>query len=370
MNSKPRIPLADLAAQYASIKPGIDAAIADVIASTAFVRGKAVKDFEAAFAAYCDATSCVGTGNGTDALYLALRALGVGVGDEVITVSYTFIGTVEGSAMAGATPVFIDVDDETLLMKPDLIEAAITPRTKAIMPVHLYGQPCDMDQIMEIAGRHNLKVVEDAAQAHGATWNGKPAGGLGDVACFSFFPGKNLGAYGDGGAVTSNDSNFIETIRRIANHGRKDKYTHDVIGVNSRLDGLQGAVLGIKLPHMDDWNARRRSRALLYDSLFKDTPVRPLGVAEGAMPVYHLYVVRVPEAERDRLVKALNDQGIDAAVHYPVPLHLQPPLAGSQTTALPVTELAAREVISLPVYPEMTDEDVHRVADTLKDAIA
>ncbi|NQV85388.1 MAG: DegT/DnrJ/EryC1/StrS family aminotransferase, partial [Rhodospirillales bacterium] len=193
---------------------------------------------------------------------------------------------------------------------------------------------------------------------------------LGDVACFSFFPGKNLGAYGDGGAVTSNDKDLIETIRRIANHGRKDKYTHDVIGVNSRLDGLQGAVLGVKLPHMEDWNARRRSRAMLYDSLFKDTPVRPLGVAEAAAAVYHLYVVRVPEAERDRLVTVLNDQGIDAAVHYPVPLHMQPPLAGSQTTALPVTEQAAREVISLPVYPEMTDEDVHRVADTLKDAIA
>lgn len=370
MNSKPRIPLADLSAQYASIKAEIDAAIAGVIASTAFVRGKAVQDFEAAFAAYCGARACVGTGNGTDALYLALRALGVGAGDEVITVSYTFIGTVEGIAMAGATPVFIDADDETLLMNPDLIEAAITPRTKAIMPVHLYGQPCDMDRIMEIADRHGLKVIEDAAQAHGATWNGNPAGSLGDAACFSFFPGKNLGAYGDGGAVTSNDKDLVESIRRIANHGRKDKYTHDVIGVNSRLDGLQGAVLGVKLPHMDDWNHLRRSRAALYDTLFKGTPISPLTVAAGALPVYHLYVVRVPASERDRLVGALNDQGIDAAVHYPVPLHLQPPLQGSQTVDLPVTEMAAREVISLPVYPEMTDDDVGRVADALKDAIA
>lgn len=370
MISKSRIPLADLSAQYEAIKVEIDAAIADVIASAAFVRGKAVKDFEDSFAAYCGAKACVGVGNGTDALFLALRALGVGADDEVITVSYSFIGTVEGIAMAGATPVFIDVDDETLLMDPDLIEAAITPRTKVIMPVHLYGQPCDMDRIMEIARRHDLKVVEDAAQAHGAKWNGKPVGGIGDAGCFSFFPGKNLGAYGDGGAVSSNDSDLIDMIRRIANHGRKDKYTHDMIGVNSRLDGLQGAVLGVKLAHMDDWNARRRAKAALYDQLFEATAIRTLAVTEGAEPVYHLYVVRVPATERERLVALLNDQGIDAAVHYPVPLHLQPPLQGSQSAPLPVTEQAAGEVISLPVYPEMTDDDVHRIADTLKGAIA
>lgn len=369
MNSKPRIPLADLAAQYASIKTDIDAAIAEVIANTAFVRGKAVTDFEDDFAAYCGAKACVGTGNGTDALYLALRGLGIGSGDEVITVSYTFVGTVEGIVMAGATPVFVDVDEDTLLMNPDLIEAAITPRTRAIMPVHLYGQPCDMDRITAVAKQHDLKVIEDAAQAHGATWNGKPVGGLGDAGCFSFFPGKNLGAYGDGGAVTSNNADLVESIRRVANHGRKDKYTHDTIGVNSRLDGLQGAVLGVKLQHLDEWNNLRRSRAALYDSFFESTTIRPQGLSDGVLPVYHLYVVRVPAKERDRLVEALNGQGVDAAVHYPVPLHMQPPLKGMQKAPLSITEQVAGEVISLPVYPEMTDDDVARVADTFKEAI-
>ena len=276
MSSKPRVPLADLAAQYASIKPGIDAAIRDVIASAAFVRGARVTAFEDAFAAYCGARASVGVGNGTDAIYLALRALGIGAGDEVITVSHTFIGTIEGIVLTGARPVFVDVSDETLVMDPDLIEDAVTPATRAVVPVHLYGHPCDMDRINEIAGRHGLKVVEDAAQAHGAKWKGRPVGGEGNAGCFSFFPGKNLGAYGDGGAVTSNDENLINIIRGMANHGRKDKYTHDVIGVNSRLDAMQAAILSVKLPHMEDWNRRRRSHAATYGKAFEDSPVRPL----------------------------------------------------------------------------------------------
>lgn len=364
MESNKPIPLADLSAQYRALQSEIEGAIQGVIADTAYVRGAWVKTFEDAFAEYSQATACVGVGNGTDALYLALRALGVGVGDEVITVSFTFVGTVEGIALCGAKPVFVDVDDETLLMNPDLIEAAITPRTKAIMPVHLYGQPCDMDRITDIAGRNGLKVVQDAAQAHGAKWNGRTVGGIGDAACFSFFPGKNLGAYGDGGAVTSDNAELVDSIRRIANHGRKDKYTHDSIGVNSRLDGLQAAVLSVKLPHMDDWNGRRRSHAAVYDQVFKDNSIRSLAVHLDVVPVYHLYVIRVQESERDRIVAELNDQGIAVGVHYPVPLHLQPALVGEGygKGAFPITEKAAREVISLPVYPEMTGEDVLRVA--------
>lgn len=371
MNNKHSVPLADLKAQYRSLKSEMDAAIKGIVENTAFVRGAAVTDFEKAFGDFSGVGACVGVGNGTDALYLALRALGIGAGDEVITVSFTFVGTIEGIAMTGAKPVFIDVDDGTLLMNPDLIESAITPRTKAIMPVHIFGQPCDMDRITEIATRHNLKVVEDAAQAHGAIWNGRSVGSIGDAACFSFFPGKNLGAYGDGGAVTSDDTELVGSIRRIANHGRKDKYTHDSVGVNSRLDGLQAAVLSVKLPHMDDWNGLRRSHAATYDRAFEDSSIRPLAVHPDAVPVYHLYVIRVPEAERDRVVAELNEQGIAAAVHYPVPLHLQPALTGEGYTegAFPITEKAAGEVISLPVYPEMTDEDVLRVAAAVKEAV-
>lgn len=363
--------MADLSAQYRAIKSEIDAAIQGVIEETAFVRGARVTAFEETFAAFSGTSACVGVGNGTDAIYLALRVLGIGAGDEVITVSHTFIGTIEGIVLAGAKPVFVDVTEDTLVMDPDLIEAAVTPATRAIMPVHLYGHPCDMNKINEIAARHGLKVVEDAAQAHGAKWNGRPVGGIGDAGCFSFFPGKNLGAYGDGGAVTSNDVELVERIRGLANHGRKDKYIHDVVGVNSRLDALQAAVLSVKLARLEDWNRLRRSHAAVYDEAFKDGLVRPLAVQTDAEPVYHLYVVRVPETGRDRAVAELNDQGIAAAVHYPVPLHLQPALAGEGPGegAFPVTEKAAREVISLPVYPEMTDEDIHRVADTLKDAL-
>lgn len=372
MNDKRKIPLADLAVQYQALKAEIDAAIAAVVGSTAFIRGGAVADFERAFATYCGVKSAVGTGNGTDAIYLALRALGVGPGDEVITVSHTFVGTVEGIVLTGARPVFVDVDEDALLMNPDLIEEAVTPNTRAIVPVHLYGQPCDMDRIMAVARRRGLKVVEDAAQAHGATWRGKPAGGLGDAGCFSFFPGKNLGAYGDGGAVTGDNTALIDDIRRTANHGRKDKYTHDVIGVNSRLDTIQAAILSVKLPHLAGWNEKRRAHARQYDRAFANSLTRPLKALAGAALVYHLYVVRVPETERDRVVARLNQQGIAASVHYPVPLHRQPALAGQRTAPgpLPVTERAAREVISLPVYPEMTADDVDFVADAVKAALA
>ncbi|HLO30017.1 MAG TPA: DegT/DnrJ/EryC1/StrS family aminotransferase, partial [Anaerolineales bacterium] len=258
------ITLVDLYAQYASIRSEIDAAVQHVLANSAFIGGHEVSRFEAEFAEFCQARACASVANGTDALILAMRALGIGPGDEVITVAHTFIATAEAISAVGATPVFIDVREETLLMDPARLENAITSRTRAVIPVHLYGQPCQMDSILSIARTHRLKVIEDAAQAHGAAWQGTRVGTLGDVACFSFYPGKNLGAYGDGGAVVSNDEELIQRIRMLANHGRLEKYKHQIIGINSRLDGLQAAILRVKLRHLNDWNAIRREHAAFY----------------------------------------------------------------------------------------------------------
>ncbi len=358
------IPLVGLLAQYQQIKPEIDRAIEKVINSTAFVGGDEVRAFEEEFAAYCEVDHCVGVANGTDAIYLALRALGIGQGDEVITVSHTFIATSEGITLTGATPVFIDVKEETMLMDPALLEEAITPRTKAVIPVHLYGQTCEMDQIIEVAQRHNLKVVEDAAQAHGARWKGKRAGSMGDAACFSFYPGKNLGAFGDAGGVISNDKAVIDRLRMIANHGSTTKYTHQVEGVNSRLDGLQAAILRIKLRRLDDWNEERRSHAKYYTNALVNSQLTPVSVHQNAEPVWHLYVVR--STEREELQKRLSDQGIATGVHYPTPLHLQPAYSYLEIEpgTLPVTERIAKEIVSLPMYPELTPADLEAVVKT------
>jgi dTDP-4-amino-4,6-dideoxygalactose transaminase len=363
------IPLVGLFDQYQTIKPEIDAAIENIITRSAFVGGDEVRRFENEFAAYCEAKACVGVGNGTDALYLTLRALGIGAGDEVITVAHTFIATSEAISMTGATPIFIDVLPETMLMDPSLIEAAITPRTKAIIPVHLYGQSCDMDAIMEIARKHGLKVVEDAAQAHGGRWRGQRVGSIGDAATFSFYPGKNLGAFGDAGAVVSQDEELIERIRMLANHGRLEKYTHKMEGVNSRLDGMQAAILRVKLRHLDEWNAKRRQIADAYREQLTDRGITLPTVHEKAEPVWHLFVIRV--GDRERLMSLMKEEGIATGIHYPVPLHQQPAYEARRASySLPATERAAQEVMSLPMYPELSDEQIDTVCSAVTAAFA
>ncbi len=363
------IPLVGLFDQYQTIKPEVDAAIENIITRSAFVGGEEVKLFEKEFAAYCEAKACVGVGNGTDALYLALRALGIGAGDEVITVAHTFIATSEAISMTGATPIFIDVVENTMVMDPALIEAAITPRTKAIIPVHLYGQSCDMDAIMEIARKHDLKVVEDAAQAHGGRWRGQRVGSIGDAATFSFYPGKNLGAFGDAGAVVSQDEELIERIRMLANHGRLEKYTHKMEGVNSRLDGMQAAILRVKLRQLDEWNQKRRQIADVYRDQLTDRGIVLPTAHEHAEPVWHLFVIRV--ADRERLMSLLKDEGIATGIHYPVPLHQQPAYEDRRASYdLPVTERVAQEVMSLPMYPELTQEPIEHICNAVAAAFA
>jgi dTDP-4-amino-4,6-dideoxygalactose transaminase len=363
------IPLVDLQAQYRAIKTEIDAAIQSVIDATAFIGGAEVRAFESEFAAFCEVAACVGVANGTDALFLTLRALGIGPGDEVITVAHTFIATAEAISLTGARPVFVDVRPDTLLMNPDLLEAAITPRTRAIMPVHLYGQPCEMDQIRRIARRHGLKVIEDAAQAHGARWQGQRVGTWGDAACFSFYPGKNLGAYGDAGAVVSQDAGLIQRIRTLANHGRLEKYTHQLAGVNSRLDSLQAAILRVKLRHLDEWNATRCEHAAYYLTALRDSGLGLPVVRPGAEPVWHLFVVQVD----DRVVwqARFKQAGIETGVHYPLPLHLQPAYEHLEVPAhsLPITEQAAQRVLSLPLYAELSSAQLDQVLAVLQPTV-
>jgi dTDP-4-amino-4,6-dideoxygalactose transaminase len=356
--------MVDLKAQYQRIQGDVDAAIARVVASTRFIKGEDCRLLEEEFAAFCGAGHACGVANGTDALFLALRAYGVGPGDEVITVGSTFIATGEAIILNGAKPVFVDVDPETFTMDPSSIEAAISARTKVILPVHLYGHPADMRPILDIAGRHGIPVLEDAAQAHGAQLDGRRAGSLGHAACFSFYPGKNLGAYGDAGMVVSNDVDFIAKVRQIANHGGgKGKYDNLVLGTNSRLDTLQAAILRVKLPHADRWNRERRERAAAYAEAFAAVPevVTPSERA-GAISAWHLYTIRV--SDRDGLQSHLKAQGISTAIHYPRPIHLQPAMAagGGQVGDLPVSEKHAQEVISLPLYPELPLSTVSRIA--------
>ncbi|MBK8024708.1 MAG: DegT/DnrJ/EryC1/StrS family aminotransferase [Chloroflexi bacterium] len=366
-----KIPLVDLTAQYESIKTEIDAAIQRVIANTSFIGGKEVSDFEASFAAFQRTKRCVGLASGTAALYLVLKVLGVGPGDEVITTPHTFIATVEPIEMLGAKTVFVDIDPRTYNLDPAKIEAAITPRTKVIMPVHLYGQIADMEAIVGIARRHGLKVVEDAAQAHGAERHGQRAGAWGDAACFSFYPGKNLGAYGDAGAVCTNDDALADQIAKLRDHGRTSKYAHDVIGYGERLDRLQAAILGAKLPHLDGWNAARRERAVFYDEALKGVAglTTPYAAPDG-QPVYHIYCVRV-DGRRDDILKTLNARGIGAGIHYPIPCHRQEAMAhyALGEGSFPISEAAAGSIISLPIYPEMSSADAELVVDALIEAV-
>ena len=360
--------MVDLRAQIARIRPEVDAAVARVLDSARFIGGDECALFEQEFADWCGTAHACGVANGTDALIMALRAYGVGPGDEVVTVANTFIATGEAILLNGARPVFVDVDERTFTMDPGRLEPAITPRTKVILPVHLYGHPADMTAIGEIAGRHGLPVLEDAAQAHGATWKGTRAGRLGHAACFSFYPGKNLGAFGDGGIVTSADSEWLGRVRQMANHGAgASRYDNVVLGTNSRLDALQAAILRVKLRHLAAWDEERRARVCAYDEALADLPglILPQEGA-GARSAWHLYTIRL--AERDALQKHLAAKGIATAVHYPRPIHLQPAMAqaGGKPGDLPVSERLSREVLCLPLYPELPLEALKGITDEVR----
>lgn len=365
-----RVPYLDLKAQYHSIKPEIDAAIARVLDSCQFVLGSEVAGFEQEFAAYCGAAECIALNSGTSALHLALLAAGVGPGDEVITVPFTFVASVAAVLYAGARPVLVDIDPRTFTMDPAAIEAAITPRTKAILPVHLYGQPADMDPILEIARRHGLIVIEDAAQAHGAKYKGRPVGSVGDMACFSFYPGKNLGAYGEGGAVTTSNPEFARTIRMLRDWGQDRKYHHLLRGYNYRMEGFQGAILRVKLRHLERWTEARRAVVNLYNDLLADSGVKTPTEMPWARHVYHVYTLRADD--RDGLQASLQAEGIQTGIHYPVPAHLQPAYAdlGYGRGAFPHAEAAAQQVLSLPLYPELSSQAVAEVAAAVKKAVA
>lgn len=359
------IPFLDLTEQGRSLRPAIDRAFAEILDSGWFVRGPNVEAFEAAFAAFCGARHALGVNSGTTALQIALMACGIGPGDEVITVSHTFAASVAGIIHAGATPVLVDVKPDTYTMDADRIEERITDRTRAILPVHLYGQPADMDPIVALAAKYGLRVIEDAAQAHGATYAGRPVGSLGDVACFSFYPGKNLGAYGEGGAVVTSDDEIAHQARLLHNHGAETKYEHIVVGYNFRMEALQGAVLGAKLPHLSEWNRLRQERASWYDEGLAEADVVTPKRGERSTHVYHLYVIQAED--RDGLQADLGRQGIGTGIHYPIPVHLQPGYAqlGYGRGDLPVTEHLADHVLSLPMYPELSRDGVERVVEAV-----
>jgi dTDP-4-amino-4,6-dideoxygalactose transaminase len=360
-----RIPLVDLKSQYLSHKEEFDAAVAACVEASSFIGGPDHEAFAAEFSRFCDGAHVALCGSGTAALSLSLREL-LGPGDgtgEVITVSHTFVATAEAIVSAGYVPRLVDVDGATCLMDLDGLEAAITPRSRAIVPVHLYGQMVAMDRLMEIADRHRLPVIEDAAQAHGATWQGRTAGQWGAAACFSFYPGKNLGAWGDAGAVVSRDAALIERLRMRFNHGRRQKFENTILGVNSRLDGLQAAILRVKLRHLDEWNRRRRAVAAQYDRLLGEIEGLQLPRTEAAAEhVFHLYVIQV--ADRDRVRGELDRAGVATGIHYPIPVHEQPAFADLKVSSheLPRTAAVARRVLSLPMYPELSDDQVAAVA--------
>jgi len=364
-----KIPLVDLRAQYLSIQAEIDDAIHQVLAKTNFIQGEEVVLFEREFAAFCGVREAIGVSSGTEALRLALLICGVGEGDEVITTPFTFIATAEAVSQVGATPVFVDVDHLTCNLDPEQVERAITEKTKAILPVHLYGTMADMDRISDIARQHGLKVIEDAAQAHGALYKGKPAGSIGDVGCFSFYPAKNLGAYGDGGMVVTNNSQLAEQVRLLRDHGRREKYEHLLLGFNSRLDTLQAAILRVKLKRLAEWNARRRAIAARYRDLLGGLDIGLPVDDESGEPVYYMFVVRTDR--RDRLAEALHAQGIATGIHYPIPLHLQPAYShlGHKIGDFPESERAAQDVLSIPMYPELSEEQIRIVAEALASAL-
>jgi dTDP-4-amino-4,6-dideoxygalactose transaminase len=361
------IPLVDLRKQYAPLKDEILSGIGHVLDGMQLFLGENVQQLEKDFAQFCGTAYGVGVSDGTTALHVILRALGIGPGDEVITVSHTFIATAEAILLAGAKPVFVDVDPVTYLMDISQVEARITPRTRAILPVHLYGQMVDMDPLLEIAKRHGLKVVEDACQAHGAEYKGRRAGSLGDAAAFSFYFSKNLGAYGEGGFITTNDTELAIKIRKIRDHGSGARYHHDMIGFNGRLDEIQAVVLRAKLPHLNSWNGQRRQNASLYTELLSATPVTPPVENAANCHVYHLYVIKAPQ--RDELQTWLKSQGVFTGIHYPIPVHLQASVSflGYRKGDLPVTEEVTADILSLPMYAELHREEIDYIAQRIEE---
>jgi len=359
------VPFLDLKQQYLGIKDEILAAVSNVFESTQFVLGKEVTAFEEEFAAFSGAKYGIAVNSGTSALHLALLAAGVGPGDEVITVPCTFVATVAAVEYTGAKPVFVDVDPVTYTMDPSKIEAAITPRTKAILPVHLYGNPADMDPILEIARRRGLLVIEDAAQAHGAEYKGRRCGSMGDLGCFSFYPGKNLGAYGEGGLVTTNSPEFTRTIRMLRDWGAEKKYHHLLKGYNYRMEGVQGAVLRVKLRYLEAWTEARRAHAVAYRNILSESGLALPTEIAGNRHVYHVYAVLTPR--RQELMDSLHSQGVQTGIHYPIPVHLMPAHAdlGYGSGSFPVSEHVAAQEVSLPMFPEMTEEQIRAVGQAV-----
>jgi len=355
-----KIQFVDLRRQYATVEEEVREAVARTLEGMRLFLGENVQALEQEFAAYCGSRFAVGVGSGTDALYLALRACGIGNGDEVITVSHTFIATAEAIALTGAVPVFVDIDPETYNIDPARIEKKITARTRALLPVHLYGHPAEMGPVLEIARKHGLRAIEDACQAHGARYHGKRTGSLGDLGCFSFYFSKNLGAYGEAGMVTTDDPQLAETLRFLRNHGSRSKYEHCLLGVNARLDEIQATILRVKLPHLEAWNDRRRELAQIYARHLPPWMAKPTE-RPGCRHVYHLYVVRTPQ--RDALKEWLRECGVETGIHYPVPVHHQ---AACQTYSngngvLPATDGAVDQILSLPMYPELREDEVEYV---------
>jgi dTDP-4-amino-4,6-dideoxygalactose transaminase len=363
--NKMQIPLVDLKKQYLGIKNEIDSAIQEVLDSTAFILGRKVEDFEKKFAALCNTKYCVGVNNGTSALRLALQALGIRPNDEVITSPFTFIATAEAISHIGAKPVFADIDEKTYCIDPEKIKEKITKKTKAIMPIHLFGQPADMDPILEIAEKHGIKVIEDAAQAHNALYKGRKAGSMGNASCFSFYPGKNLGAYGEAGAVCTDDEDAAKELILLRQHGELTRYYHDIIGDNCRMEAIQGAVLGVKIKYIEEWTEKRRKNAQYYNKLLKDSDLILPYEAEYAGHVYHIYAVS--SKNRDRLRDFLGKNSISTGIHYPIPIHLQKAYSfmGIKKGAFPVAEKIADEILSLPMYPELSKEQMECVSGNI-----
>jgi dTDP-4-amino-4,6-dideoxygalactose transaminase len=363
------IPYLDLRSQYDSIRSEVLAALEAVCESTRFTQGPTTDKFEKAFADYCGVKHCVSVNSGTSALHLAMRCLGIGPGDEVITVPMTFVATAWAISYTGARPVFVDIDRERRTMDPARLEAAITPRTKAILPVHLFGQPANMEPILYIAGQHKIPVIEDAAQAHGAFYEGCRVGGLGVMGCFSFYPGKNLGAYGEGGALVTNDVQFATCARALRDHGQSKRYYHDDIGYNYRMDSFQAAVLNIKLDKLDAWNAARARHARSYSELLNDVQATLPTPFEDSASVWHCYVIECDE--RDAVRSSLSELQVETGIHYPVPIHLQRAydFLGHRPGDFPVSEEFSRRCLSLPIYPELTDTQIQVVAKSLREAV-
>jgi len=361
-----KVPFLNLKAQYDSIRDEIENAIQPVLDNTAFAGGPFVAKFEEEFASFCQCKFAIGVSSGTSALWLVLSSLGIGPGDEVITTPNTFIATAEAISFCGATPVFVDIDEHTYTLNPELLERSITPKTKVIVPVHLYGQTADMDPIMEVARAHGLFVIEDACQAHGAEYKGHRAGSIGDAGCFSFYPGKNLGAYGEAGAVVTNNAELAEKVRMLRDHGQSRKYYHSIIGWNARMDGIQGAVLSVKLKYLTIWNEVRRKNAQLYNNLLANTPyvVTPIE-ADYARHVYHIYAIQVQD--RDLFITKLKARDIYCGIHYPIPIHLQDAykFLGYQKGSFPIAEKCAERIISLPLFPELSREQIEQVCNEI-----